>query len=427
MTNDVPGAAEAARRIRAGTLSAGALVEACLQRIFEREPEVRAWTCVDAEAALRAAHAADRAPARGPLHGVPFGVKDIIDTADFPTALGTPIYEGRTPAWDAACVAACRAAGGILLGKTVTTEFAYFHPGPTRNPRDLSRTPGGSSSGSAAAVADRMVPVALGTQTQGSVIRPAAFCGVVGFKPSFGDASASGVRAFSPALDTVGVLARSVEDAILMRGVLLGGDVAVDLPWRDPSPRFALCRTPQWDDAEDASRACVERVAARLRRAGASVDDVALPATFGPLLALQRDVMLYEAARNLAFEMQRFRDRVSARLRDALEEGARVPRARYEDGIAALAQARAQFASLAQPHDAWLVPSTVGEAPPFRDGGTGDPLHNRLWTALHGPAITLPAGDGPSGLPLGVQLVAPRGRDETLLAAARWAERVLAA
>jgi Asp-tRNA(Asn)/Glu-tRNA(Gln) amidotransferase A subunit family amidase len=418
-------AAEAVRRIRSGALTSRALVEACLARIGERERDVGAWACVDAAAALEAARKADASPPVGPLHGIPVGIKDIIDTADLPTSLGSPIYGRRQPSWDAACVAACRAAGAIVLGKTVTTEFAYFHPGKTRNPLDLARTPGGSSSGSAAAVADRMVPVALGTQTQGSVIRPAAFCGIVGFKPSFSDVSVSGVRAFSPSLDTVGVLCRGVEDAVLMRDVLLGGDAPVALDRTSGAPRFALCRTPQWSAADAAARGCIEAAAGRLRSAGARVDEVVLAKEFEAALEDQHVVMLFEAARNLLFETQHFRERLSERLRGALDEGWTISRPRYERGLAALAHARARFAVLAQGCDAWLVPATIGEAPFASTGGTGDPLHNRLWTAMHGPNLVLPSGLGPQGLPLGVQLVAPYGRDEPLLRAAWWAERVL--
>jgi Asp-tRNA(Asn)/Glu-tRNA(Gln) amidotransferase A subunit family amidase len=418
-------AAEAARQIRSGRLTSRALVKACLARVGERERDVGAWACLDAAGALEAARVADATRPAGPLHGVPVAFKDIIDTFDLPTALGSTIYGGRQPSWDAACVAACRAAGAIVIGKTVTTEFAYFHPGRTRNPRNLAHTPGGSSSGSAAAVADGMVPVALGTQTQGSVIRPAAFCGIVGFKPSFNDVSVSGVRAFSPSLDTVGVLCRAVEDAVLMRGVLIGGDVPTALEPMSAAPRFAVCRTPPWGGVDDASVRCVDSVAERCRRAGARVDEAPLPAEFASLLEDQRLVMLYEAARNFLFESTRFADRLSERLRTALEEGWTVSRTRYEQGCEALAKARARFAALAQDHDAWLVPSTVGEAPLASAGGTGDPLHNRLWSAMHGPNLTLPAGRGPLGLPLGVQFVAAPGRDESLLRAALWAERTI--
>jgi amidase len=418
-------ASEAAARIRAGTLRATALMESCLARIGAREREVGAWACVDATAALEAARAADaRAPA-GPLHGIPLGVKDIIDTVDFPTELGTALYAGRRPTWDAACVAACRAAGAIVLGKTVTTEFAFFAPGKTRNPLDLAHTPGGSSSGSAAAVADAMVPVALGTQTAGSVIRPAAFCGVVGYKASFGDFSLSGIRPFAESLDTLGVFAASVADAVLLRGVLIGGDMPTVLAPVDGPPRFALCRTPQWGDADAGSRDCVESAGRRLARAGAVIDEVELPGEFSTLIEDQRAIMAFEAARNYVYEMTRFADRLSSQLRVLLEQGMAIPRSRYRAAKDAVAIAKRRFTSLCEGYDALIVPATIGEAP-LATEGTGDPLMNRIWTALHGPALTLPAGTGIHGLPLGVQLVAPAGRDETLLRAARWSQPVLA-
>jgi Asp-tRNA(Asn)/Glu-tRNA(Gln) amidotransferase A subunit family amidase len=418
-------ASEAAARIHAGTLRATALMESCLARIGAREREVGAWTCIDATAALEAARAADSTAPTGPLHGIPIGVKDIIDTVDFPTELGTALYAGRRPAWDASCVAACRAAGAIVLGKTVTTEFAFFHPGRTRNPRNLAHTPGGSSSGSAAAVADAMVPVALGTQTAGSVIRPAAFCGVVGYKASFGDFSLSGVRSFAESLDTLGVFATSVVDAVLLRGVLIGGDAPTALAPADSPPRFALCRTPQWDDADVASRECVENAGRRLSRAGAVIEEVALPAEFSTLIEDQRTIMSYEAARNYLHELTRFADRLSPQLRALLEQGMAIPRTRYRLARDAVAIARRRFTLLCEGHDALIVPATVGEAPLAAEG-TGDPLMSRIWTALHGPALTLPAGAGVRGLPLGVQFVAPAGCDETLLRAAAWAQPILA-
>ncbi len=418
-------ASEAAARIHAGTLRPTALMESCLARIGAREREVGAWACIDATAALEAARAADATAPTGPLHGIPIGVKDIIDTADFPTELGTALYAGRRPAWDASCIAACRAAGAIVLGKTVTTEFAFFHPGKTRNPRNLAHTPGGSSSGSAAAVADAMVPVALGTQTAGSVIRPASFCGVVGYKASFGDFSLSGIRPFSESLDTLGVFTASVADAVLLRGVLIGGDAPTTLAPADGPPRLALFRTPQWGDADAESRECVENAGRRLSREGAVVDEVALPAEFSTLIEDHRTIMAYEAARNYLYEMTRLADRLSPQFLALLEQGMAIPRTRYRVARNVVAIAKRRFASLCEGYDALIVPATVGEAP-LATEGTGDPLMSRIWTALHGPALTLPAGEGARGLPLGAQFVAPAGCDETLLRAAAWAQPILA-
>src|SRR5437667_10477011 len=265
-----------ARLVEGGELTAESIVRSCLDRIAEREPVIRAWTHLAAEAALAAARACDRGSSAGPLNGVPFGVKDIFDTADMPTGYGSLIYTGCRPSFAASAVSLPRAAGAILLGKTVTTEFANRHPGPTANPHNQAHTPGGSSSGSAAAVADFMVPLALGTQTGGSVIRPAAYCGVVGFKPSFGLFPPAGMHMNTESLDTVGAMARSVEDIALFRAALMA------IPHEPPvmperPPRLALCRTPHWDEALPEGKAMLDDAAARLRRVGADIVDSGLP------------------------------------------------------------------------------------------------------------------------------------------------------
>src|SRR5580700_6973787 len=265
-----------ARLLERGELTAEAIVRSCLDRIAEREPVIRAWTHLAAEAALAAARASDRGSPAGPLKGVPFGVKDIFDTADMPTGYGSPIYTGCRPSFAASAVSLPRAAGGILIGKTVTTEFANRHPGPTANPHNLDHTPGGSSSGSAAAVADFMVPLAIGTQTGGSVIRPAAYCGVVGFKPSFGLFPPAGMRINTETLDTVGIMARSVDDIALFRAAMMA------IPYAAPAipqtaPRLGLCRGPHWNDAQPEGRAVLESAAERLAAAGAAVGETQLP------------------------------------------------------------------------------------------------------------------------------------------------------
>ena len=280
--SDALGVAEAARRIRAGTLSSEALVRSCLERIAAREPAVGAWTWMDPERALVAAREADRREPTGLLHGVPIAAKDIIDTFDMPTGLGFPPYATRQPSWDAACVAACRRAGAIVLGKTVTTEFAYFAPGKTRNPINLNATPGGSSSGSAAAVADGMVPMAFGSQTAGSLVRPAAFCGIYGYKGSHGEFSLAGIRPLSESLDSLGVLARCVEDLRLLRDVLLDRPLTETVEWARP-PRLGLYKTVHWDAVQPAGRAAVEAAMERLRSAGAQVELLDAPASLAPL------------------------------------------------------------------------------------------------------------------------------------------------
>ncbi|GAA0792124.1 amidase [Cupriavidus gilardii] len=418
-------ASEAAALIRSGRLRAEDLVRACLDRIEAREPVVGAWTWLDPDAALAAAREADRSAPRGALHGVPIGVKDIIDTCDMPTGLGFPPYADRRPSWDAACVAACRRAGAIVLGKTVTTEFAYFAAGKTRHPRDRLVTPGGSSSGSAAAVADGMVPLALGSQTAGSLIRPAAYCGVVGYKASHGEFSLAGIRPFAESLDSLGILARSLEDVTLMRQVLLGRCQPAVAPVAGTAPpRLALCRTPHWEKMETAAREAVQDAVARLRAAGASVDTVELPAALAGAEDAQYAVMAHEAWRNYPFEYERYPLQTSAAFRRLCEAGESVSPAAYRAALARIGEARAAFARLFAGYQAWLVPSALGEAPPAADG-TGDPIMSRLWTALHAPCVALPHGSGPRGLPLGIQLVAPKGGDAPLLDVSAWAARYL--
>lgn len=423
--NDALGVAAAARRIRAGTLSSEALVRSCLERIDEREAVVGAWSWMDAERALAAAREADRKPLAGPLHGVPIAVKDIIDTFDMPTGLGFGPYAARQPSWDAACVAACRRAGAIVLGKTVTTEFAYFAPGKTRNPNDLEATPGGSSSGSAAAVADGMVPLAFGSQTAGSLVRPAAFCGIYGYKGSHGEFSLSGIRPLSESLDSLGVLARCIEDLQLLRDVLLDRRAAEPAAAPAHPLRLGLYRGAHWDALEPAARAAVETAVERLRAAGARVDVLDPPASLAPIEEAQRTVMAVEAAQAYVFECSRYPEQLSPQFRALCEQGRAIPRARYREALGRIAIAQADFARAFAGFDAWIAAATLGEAPPAIQG-TGDPVLCRPWTALQAPAVALPAGRGPRGLPLGVQLLAPQGSDDALLAAAAAVDELLA-
>jgi Asp-tRNA(Asn)/Glu-tRNA(Gln) amidotransferase A subunit family amidase len=421
LQSDPPSAAAAAAAIRAGRLTAQALVEACLERIAAREPALHAWVHCDAEQALAQARALDRLPAVGPLHGVPIGVKDIIDTFDMPTRHGSPIYQDNRPTADAACVALCRAAGMVILGKTVTTEFANRHPGPTVNPHNPAHTPGGSSSGSAAAVADFMVPLGFGTQTAGSVIRPAAYCGVVGYKPSFNEVSRVGVKLQSGTLDTVGVMARALDDLPLIRAVLLAlPPVAIQ---RDSAaPRIGFCRSVSWPALAPDCQALLERTAAKLSARGATVKEVALPPEFDEILAAQRRIMVFEAARNFAYERTRFADRLSPELRDVLAEGLACPLADY---VAALEQGERLRdhldGLLGSEFDGLLTPSALGEAPAGL-GATGDPQCNSIGTLAGTPCVSLPAGSGRNGLPLGIQLVGARFADERLLDVAAWVQ-----
>lgn len=415
------GAAEAVELLARGELTAEALVRACLERIAAEEPRVQAWEFLDPDLALSQARRLDAAGRPGPLHGLPLGVKDIIDTADMPTARGSALFAGRRPGADAACVAAIRRAGGVVLGKTVTTELAYFAPGKTRNPRDPSRTPGGSSSGSAAAVAAGMVPAALGTQTAGSIIRPASFCGVVGCKPSHGLLSLAGVSPFAPSLDTLGFLARRAADLPLLARAL--GAALTDRPLPRP-PRVGLCRTEAWAAASPETRAAVESAAERFRAAGAEVSP-ADDAFLAGLSEAQRTVMAFEAAGALA-ELRPHAARLSPQLQEILRLGAATPREAY-DGARALAEAaRRRLPELFGRFDVLLGGSALGEAPAGL-ASTGDPALSRIWTLLGLPCVSLPFAEGPHGLPVGVQLVGPPAGDDALLAAAAWAEVALGA
>lgn len=411
-------ASEAAARIRAGTLRCEDLMRACLARVAQREADVGAWQHIDPGLCLEQARAADRQSASGPLHGIPIGVKDIIDTVDMPTTLGSPIYAGRQPSWDAACVASLRSAGAIVMGKTVSTEFAYFQPGKTRNPHQLQHTPGGSSSGSAAAVADRMVPVALGSQTAASVTRPAAFCGVYGYKASHGEFSLSGIRPFAESLDSLGLLARCVEDLQLVRSVLLGRALG-NIPPPAGSPRLAVCRTAQWGLVDPAAQRALEDMVQRCRQAGAEVRELALPAQFEALIDAQKTIMAYEAAHNYVFETTRRPDQLSPAFRALTDTGRKIGRDDYRQARRAVMLANRSLRVLAAEFDAWISPASLGEAP-LADSGTGDPVMSRMWTALQGPSLCVPVARGPQGLPLAVQLVALPGADDQLLQAGQW-------
>jgi Asp-tRNA(Asn)/Glu-tRNA(Gln) amidotransferase A subunit family amidase len=420
------GARDAARRIAEHKVTAEALVAACLDRIAAREGVVGAWQYLDAEQALAEARQRDREPPRGPLHGVPIAAKDLIDTVDMPTAYGSPIYRGHRPAADAACVALARAAGAVVLGKTVTTEFATFTPGKTANPRNSAHTPGGSSSGSAAAVADGMAPLAFGTQTAGSVIRPAAFCGVVGYKPSFGLLSRAGVKPLADSLDTVGVLARDVEDAAFFAGVLSARPSLRHLAPLQYVPRIGLYRTPMWDEAEPLAAMALDKAREALERAGARVDEVAIVPEHHGLTEAQDRVMGYEMARSLADERIRHSAELSPRLAQQLDAGLAVGADAYDAARAATGKARAGLAAFFARYDAMLTPAAPGTAPEGLEY-TGNPVFNRMWTLLGVPCATLPALWSENGLPVGVQLVGRIGDDARLLACAAFLERGLAA
>lgn len=396
-------------------------IEAALSRIVEKDGQLHAWQAVDPEFARRQARRLDSGPAGGLLHGMTLGVKDIFDTADLPTEYGSPIYQGHRPAWDAACVSLARAAGAVVIGKTVTTEFATMVPARTVNPLDPRRTPGGSSSGSAAAVAAGMVRFAFGSQTVGSTIRPAAYCGVVGYKPTFGTLSRSGMKMGAESLDTVGVIARSVDDVALlaagsgMRKDLVGGEVLA-------TPRLAVCRSPNWNQISREGAEAFLATVDRLGGEGARMFEREMP--FDALDKAATTILFFEMARGLAYEMAHHRERVSPMLAQRVEEGSAIPYAEYASALAYAAECRRRLQDYFKDVDAILTPSTTGEAPLGLES-TGNTAMNRLWTLLYGPCVTVPSGLGPAGMPLGVQLVGLPGSDARTLAAARWLENAL--
>lgn len=415
-------AIETVRRIAGGTTTARAVIEACLEQIARREPAVLAFEHLDADGARRAADALDRHGSAGPLAGAGFGIKDIIDTADMPTGYGSPIHAGHRPGADAACVALSRKAGGIALGKTVTTEFANIHPGKTRHPIDPERTPGGSSSGSAAAVAATMLPLALGTQTTSSTIRPASFCGVVGFVPGFGEITCSGVRQASGSLDRLGLFARSVPDIALYFDVLRG-----EAPGASPeasafSPRIGYCRDHLMERMEPGTAALLDGLATRLSVAGAVVGDVAVPPGSAALTEEHRWISSYEFVRNFTYEIEHHWGRISATLREGrIAHGRSCTEAQYRDAQRLASAARANLDVLFGPHDVLLAAAAAGEAP--RGTATGDFAFCAMWTVLGLPTLSLPLLTGPAGLPIGAQLLARPGQEALLLAAGAWVMR----
>jgi Asp-tRNA(Asn)/Glu-tRNA(Gln) amidotransferase A subunit family amidase len=435
-------ASEAARLIREGVITSEQLVEACLARVRETDERVQAWTFLDADYVLTQARAADawRSEGRliGPLHGVPIGVKDIFDTADMPTENGSVLCAGRTPSRDATTVAMLRAAGAVIMGKTVTTEFAYFSPGKTRNPHNPEHTPGGSSSGSAAAVAAEMVPLALGSQTNGSTIRPAAFCGVLGFKPTHGLISRHGVLTLSRTLDHVGLFARTIDDIALLAEQLVGYDERdpdtrpraripfVEVAAGEPPlpPMFAFVKTPHWERTDEATK---EGFAELIEDLGERVEEIELFPSAAEAWEWHRTIMDAEMAANLAREYEAGRDRLSEQLRALIERGREVRAVDYQRGLAQIRPIHESFLELfEQRYDAILTPAAAGAAPKGLVS-TGDPSFCTLWTLCGMPAVSLPLLQSANGLPIGVQLVGPRDGDARLLRTARWfAEKVAA-
>jgi Asp-tRNA(Asn)/Glu-tRNA(Gln) amidotransferase A subunit family amidase len=414
-------ACEAAHQLAQRTLRAEDLVRDCLERIDAREPEVQAWTYVARDAALARAKALDQGAHQGLLHGLPIGVKDLIATADMPTSYGSPIYAHHQPANDASCVALARASGAVVLGKTVTTEFATFQPNQTRNPHNLAHTPGGSSSGSAAAVADGMVPLALGTQTAGSLTRPASYCGVVAFKPSFGGINRAGAKPLSDTLDTVGTLARNVPDAALFAAALSGRSSWLVRPMAEHLSRplrVGICHTYEWAQAQPETHTALQQAAASLSTAhGMVVQDVRLPVSYQQLVQAQTHIQLAEQAQCLSYERLQHFASLSPRLQGILQAGVDVTIEQYDQAQALVALCRAQLADVFQDVDVLLAPSAPGAAPLGLDN-TGDPVFCRIWTVLQTPTVNIPAGLATNGMPVGLQVVGQVGADGLTLAAA---------
>jgi amidase len=411
-------AIELAARLRSRELSALEVVDACLQRIDDRDADIRAWTAVDAEYARSQARALDSGPIRGPLHGVPIAVKDIIATAALPTQYGSPIYAGHRPDRDAACVSAALASGAIVLGKTATTEFAFLSPTATVNPLNPAHTPGGSSSGSAAAIADTMVPLAFGTQTAGSVIRPASYCGIVGYKPTYGTIDRAGVKLIAENLDTVGVFARTVSDAALFTGSITGNRELSQPSIASNDSHIGFCRTHDWNEVDSATASIIESAVERLTAGGALVSSVELPAKFARLQRAHAVIQGFEAARNLGSELEDHRSSLSPMLLAMLDEGAAVSISLYHESRRLVSECQESLAEVFGTCQVLVTASATGEAPKGL-GSTGNPVMNRIWTALHVPCISVPVGHGPNGLPIGLQIIGRHGNDSNMLGIAK--------
>lgn len=416
---------EQAQRLAAGTVTAEALTRAHLARIAAREPAVGAWEFVDPNYALEQARARDAEPRRSALHGIPVAIKDVLDTYDMPTLWGdAATYAGRRPTRDAPIVRALRDAGAVILGKTTVSRFGFWWPAKTRNPLALDRTPGSSSSGSAAAVADRMCPLAVGTQTGGSIIRPAAFCGLVGFLPSRDWIAWRNARDFAPSFDVAGWLARDVADTQLAMQAVTGRAVYAPDGVVPERLTIGLYHTADWDKAPAYVHESFLATAARLQRAGLSVREIALPADYDRLSDAQHLIVQFETARLFDWELRDARERLDAGVRALVEEGLTIPLARYNEAQDLARRMRARFDADLDGVDVLMVPGSEGEPPDASRCGSN--IFIRMWMMLHVPVVSLPAGTGPSGLPLSVQIIGRHDDDAAHLARTRRIERALA-
>jgi len=427
-------ATEAIAKIRGGEITSEELVQACLDRIDQVDGEIEAWAHLDRDYALEQARARDAqrqsGEAMGPLHGIPVGIKDIFDTRGLPTENGTVLDAGRQPEADCKVVSLLMEAGAVILGKTVSTELAVYGPGKTKNPHNPDHTPGGSSSGSAAAVAAYLTPLAVGSQTNGSVIRPASYCGVVGFKPTHGLIPRTGVLAQSRPLDTVGTFARTIEDAGRLAEVLAAHDpgdpdtaprarpLLAETAIEDPPvpPNLTFAKTPVWDQAEESTQEAFTELTDLL---GDECEELTLPEPFDDVIKMHNDVMTADLAKSFAGYYEHGKDKLTDVLIGMIEAGQKVTAVDYNNAVARREILNSGLDGVFDRYDAIITPATTGEAPASLEA-TGSPIFNTLWTYLGCPAVTLPLMEGPNGLPLGVQLVGQRGDDARLLRTANW-------
>jgi Asp-tRNA(Asn)/Glu-tRNA(Gln) amidotransferase A subunit family amidase len=424
-------ACDALELMRARKLSAVELLASCLRRIDALEDKIGAWTYIDRDGAVASAKAIDDSGATGALRGIPIGVKDVIDTADMPTRYGSPIFEGWRPRTDAACVAIAREEGAVIVGKTVTQAFACGTTVKTANPLNIMHTSGGSSSGSVAAVAAKMVPLAFGTQSASSLIRPASYTGLVGMRPSFGLLSVAGFKYFNGSFDTIGLLGRSVDDVELLWTSQLGAAFT-----RGTRPARALkigiCRPPWLDRASPAAHEAIDKAERVFAQAGATVSEIVLPESYAGLVEAHEKTQEFEAARSYAHEYRHNREQLDVRVRGILERGYQLPVETYIELLARAQAARAGFPSVIGDFDCIVTAAAPDEAPKGwhalgeKFEFMGDTSQSRAWTLLHVPQITVPCHRGPNGLPIGIQLITRYGADRALLHMARWAEDVLA-
>jgi Asp-tRNA(Asn)/Glu-tRNA(Gln) amidotransferase A subunit family amidase len=410
-------------QIRAGEITAEAVMRDCLQRVSEREKTIKAWAYLNEDQALESARLVDNNEQKGPLAGLPVGIKDVLDTADMPTQMGSPIYRGWQPMVDSATVSLMRNAGAVIMGKTVTCEFAGSHPSPTRNPRNPDHTPGGSSSGSAAAVADKMVHIAFGTQTGGSVLRPASFCGIFGYKPTYNIINRSGLLFASENLDTIGLMARTIEDIDLVSSVMLNRDL-IKKPRDESQPRIGLVQTHLWAEAKSETRFAVEDAARRLSDAGAEIVEIRMPDSFQDHSNIRNLLNDFERSRVLAWHVSKHRNKMSDPILEQIDHGLKISWDQYRSALERAEAGRTVMDTIFKPLDFILTPSASGEAPQTL-ADTGDARFQGYWTILHVPTITLPTHVGPKNLPVGIQLVCPRWQDNRLISWCKWVTQIL--